>query len=117
MPLRDLPQSIRDRYEVHEWMHATAILRSDFPDEWQDVIDVLNAFRLCKSFITTPGGRKAHVSGFIDDFLYQRCWLERCFDTSIKIDEHELESPTHSVDCFKNRAALEIEWNNRNRYG
>jgi len=99
MPAHDLPQSIRDRYEVHEWKHATAILRNDFPDEWQDIIDVLNAFRLCQSYITTPGGRKSKVSGFIDDFLYQRGWVEKNFDTSVNVDEQQFQSPTHGVDC------------------
>lgn len=111
MPLSDLPTAIHERYEVHEWKHATAILKADFPNEWQDIIDALTAFRLCKSYITTPGGSKSQVSAFIDAFLYQRGWTEKYFDTSIKIDERELESPTHSVDCFKNRVALEIEWN------
>ena len=26
------------------------------------------------------------------------------------------ESPTHSIDCFKNRIALEIEWNNKDPF-
>jgi hypothetical protein len=27
-----------------------------------------------------------------------------------------MESPTHKVDCFKNRVALEIEWNNKDPF-
>jgi hypothetical protein len=34
----------------------------------------------------------------------------------VVIDEEELESPTHKVDCFKNRVALEIEWNNKDPF-
>jgi len=27
-----------------------------------------------------------------------------------------MNSPTHKVDCFKNRVALEIEWNNKDPF-
>jgi Uma2 family endonuclease len=30
---------------VHEWKHACAILKSDFPEEWSDITDVLKRFR------------------------------------------------------------------------
>jgi hypothetical protein len=38
------------------------------------------------------------------------------FATAIKIDGREYESPTHSVDCFKGRVALEVEWNNKDPF-
>ena len=48
--------------------------------------------------------------------MYKHGWKEKHFDTSIKVDEVEKESPTHSVDCFKNGIALEIEWNNKDPF-
>lgn len=44
-----LPSDIRDLYELHEWKHACAILKTDFPDEWRDLLDLLRAFRLRRS--------------------------------------------------------------------
>ena len=32
------------------------------------------------------------------------------------IDGVTLDSPTHKVDCVKNRIALEIEWNNKDPF-
>lgn len=32
------------------------------------------------------------------------------------VDEHSLDSPTHEVDCFRNRVALEVEWNNKDPF-
>ena len=32
------------------------------------------------------------------------------------MDDHTLNSPTHEVDCFKGRIALEIEWNNKDPF-
>ena len=111
-----LPKFIRENYEVHEWKHSCAILANDFPDEWKDIIDLLETFQLCKSWITVGGGRKSEVSDAIDSFLYKRGWEEKEFSTSIQVDENLIESPTHKVDCYKNKVALEIEWNNKDPF-
>lgn len=111
-----LPQFIRDNYEVHEWKHACAILRDDFPGEWDDLVEVLTNFRWYRSWIAVGGGSKSKVASAIDSALYAKGWVERKFDTEILIDGTGVESPTHSVDCFKNRVALEIEWNNKDPF-
>jgi len=108
-----LPQYVTDNYEVHAWKHASAILSSDFPDEWGDILDPLREFRLRESWLTVGGGRKSKVAAFIDDFWYNRAWREKKFATSVQVDDAVMDSPTHKVDCYKNRVALEIEWNNK----
>ena len=116
MGLDLLPAFIRENYECHEWKHACAIMVQDFPQEWQDIIDLLTSFRLQKSWITKGGGNKSPISKWIDAFLSKRGWEEKQFHTRIVIDESSLDSPTHKVDCFKNRVALEIEWNNKDPF-
>jgi hypothetical protein len=111
-----LPDFIAEHYEVHEWKHASAILFSDFPHEWADIIQLLTEFRLRKSWITKGGGRKSEVSEYIDGFLYARGWQEKKFETGVIIDGQRLDSPTHQVDCFRNKVALEIEWNNKDPF-
>lgn len=116
MAISLLPEFIRTRYEVHEWKHACAILRYDFPNEWKDICDLLVEFRLKKSWITVGGGRKSKVAEHIDGFLYDRDWEEKQFLTQIKVDAAPRDAPTHKVDCFKNRVAVEIEWNNKDPF-
>jgi hypothetical protein len=111
-----LPQKIRERYEVHEWKHASAILKNDFPNEWSDLVELLTDFRLKKSWITVGGGRKSQVSEAIDSFLNNRGWVEKDFSTKVVVDEHAMITPTHKIDCYKNRVALEIEWNNKDPF-
>ena len=103
-------------YEVHEWKHACAILKQDFPTEWNDICDVLSSFRLRRSWISVGGGRKSMVSESIDSALYDRGWVEKQFETEILVDHARTKSPTHQIDCFKNRIALEIEWNNKDPF-
>lgn len=111
-----LPQFIRESYECHEWKHACAILSSDFPNEWTDIVEVSTAFRFRKSWISVGGGRKSLVSTQIDSALYARGWVEKQFQTQIIVDDVVSESPTHKVDCFKNGVALEVEWNNKDPF-
>lgn len=116
MGIELLPQRILNKYMVQEWKHACAILKNDFPNEWNDIIELLDNFKLCKSWITEAGGRKSKVSEFIDTFLYAKGWQEKQFNTAIHVDDQKMASPTHKVDCYKNRIALEIEWNNKDPF-
>ena len=45
MSLENLPQDILDLYDVHEYRHAVAILQADFPNEYNDIINMLTAFK------------------------------------------------------------------------
>jgi hypothetical protein len=45
-----------------------------------------------------------------------RGWRPKEFDTKILIDGEPIESPTHEVDCFKDKVALELEWNNKTEF-
>jgi len=116
MIVAGFPAFIRDNYEIHEWRHACAILRQDFRQEYDDLVDVLTRFRLRKSHIAVGGGRKSEVAHWIDRELSAKGWLEKKFHTSITVDDNVMESPTHAVDCFKNKVAVEIEWNNKDPF-
>lgn len=111
-----LPDFIRSHYEVHEWKHASAILAADFPAEWEDLKTVLTSFRLRKSWINVGGGRKSKVSGALDSEFYKRGWVEKKFNTRVIVDDREMNSPTHKVDCFRNGVGIEVEWNNKDPF-
>jgi len=111
-----VPLNIRQKYEIHEWKYACAILANDFVSEWNDVIDLLNGFRFRRSWISRGGGRKSEVSNAIDSFLHSRGWVEKEFATYVRVDEEIMNSPTHKIDCYRNKVALEIEWNNKDPF-
>jgi hypothetical protein len=111
-----VPKDITERYFVQEWRHGIAILSAAHPEEWKDILDALRAFRLLRSDILKPGGAKSDISGKIDGALTARGWQEKGFDTKIIVDDVTHPSPTHKVDCYKNRIALEVEWNNKDPF-
>jgi hypothetical protein len=116
MSIELLPPIIRKKYEVHEWKHACAVLERDFPSEWKDILQVLTAFRLKKSYVMTPGGGLSPISQVINREFSRRGWEEKGFDTKVIVDKQKYESPTHKIDCYKNGVALEIEWNNKDPF-
>ncbi|MCW1920151.1 BglII/BstYI family type II restriction endonuclease [Rhodobacter sp. KR11] len=116
MLMTRLPHFVRENYECHEWKHASAILSQDFQHEWSDLMDLLTVLRLRKSWIVKGGGNKSQLAVFVDEFLSDRGWREKQFQTAIEVDGYRIDSPTHKVDCFKNKVALELEWNNKDPF-
>ena len=111
-----VPEDLRQLYHVREWRNATGVLQTACPQEWQDIIAVLRAFRLLRSAVETAGGSKSPIANQIDAAFYGRGWVEKQFRTAIMIDDTIRESPTHKVDCFKGRVAVELEWNNKDPF-
>ena len=111
-----LPPDIQHLYEVHEWRNATAVLKEACNPEWEEILDALRKFKLHRSEILTPGGRRSLIVERLEAPLKTSDWLEKKFETSILVDAVELNSPTHKVDCFKGKVALEVEWNNKDPF-
>lgn len=111
-----VPPDIVARYEVHEWRNGLAILGAAHPQEWRNIVEVLRGFRLLKSNVMQPGGSKGLISSKLDSHFTRLGWAEKKFDTKIVVDTAEHIAPTHKVDCYKNRVALEVEWNNKDPF-
>jgi hypothetical protein len=111
-----IPPDLLDKYHVKEWRNATGILTTACGAEWKEVVQVLRDFRLLKSEVRVGGGNKSLISQRIDKPLYAKGWVEKNFQTAIIVDTHQIDSPTHSVDCFKGGVAVEMEWNNKDPF-
>src|SRR5208282_6067141 len=111
-----VPADIVARYEVHEWRNGLAILAAAHPKEWRDIVEVLRGFKLLRSDVMKPGGSKGLISSKLDTHFTRLGWAEKKFDTKIAVDTAEHIAPTHKVDCYRNRVALEVEWNNKDPF-
>jgi len=116
MGLKSIPQQVRDKFHIDERGHASAILASDYPHEFKDIMECLDGFVLRKSHILTPGGGRSPISTALDRFLQERGWKEESFDIKITIDGKPVPIPTHKIDNFKNEVGLEVEWNNKTEF-
>lgn len=111
-----VPKDLRELYLVREWRNAAGVLKTACPQEWDEILEVLRNFRLLRSEIVAAGKNRSPISRQIDGAFYKRGWVEKKFSTAIKLDDVEVESPTHSVDCLKGGVALEVEWNNKDPF-
>ena len=114
--MQQLPKFIDEHYEVHEWKHASAILQRDFPDEWAEILAILQGFRVRRSHVVVGGGGRSKITQSLDSEFYSRGWEEKKWETRIVVDDIATETPTHKVDCYKNRVAVEIEWSNKDPF-
>lgn len=110
------PQRLHEKYIIDEREHASAILKTDFPSEFKDIVECLDSFTLKRSAVLTPGGGRSPIPAEIDGFFAARGWKEQKFDTKIVVDGNEIPSPTHKIDNFKNRVGVEVEWNNKTEF-
>jgi hypothetical protein len=111
-----IPADIVDLYQAYEWRNAVGVLATACPAEWADIQTALRAFRLHRSEILTAGGSRSSIVERLERPLKDAGWVERQFATAIVVDGAQRDSPTHSVDCFKGRVALEVEWNNKDPF-
>lgn len=77
---------------------------------------MLGEFRLRRSEFAAKGKNKSLIARRLDGAFYRRGWTEKKFSTSIVVDNKSFDSPTHEIDCFKGRVALEVEWNNKDPF-
>jgi hypothetical protein len=111
-----VPPAVAAAYEVHEWRNAMGVLLTACPGEWAEVEQALNSFQLYRSEILKAGGNRSIIVDRLERPLKELGWIEKQFATSIMVDGEHRDSPTHSIDCFKGRVALEVEWNNKDPF-
>jgi len=111
-----LSAAFQAKFEVFDWKNALTLLKAVHPEEFGQLISTLDAFVLKRSDLTEGGGNKSRIARALDGRLLEQGWIEHKFDTKILVDGKQFDSPTHKVDCFKNRVALEVEWNNKDPF-
>lgn len=111
-----VPNDVQAVYDVHEWRNAAGVLATSSPNEWGDIQQALRSFRLHRSEVAARGKNRSAIVKRFEHPLGKAGWIEKQFRTAIEIDGISTPSPTHKVDCFKGRVALEVEWNAKDTF-
>lgn len=117
-----LPSKARDYWSFMETNSASAVMKAVCPDEWDDIVSVLAAYRLESRFWLRAGGNRGDIAEQIDNAFHSKGWQETRLDLSTKgllfskdsekIGElPEVYQEGYLVDNFKNRVVLDVEWN------
>lgn len=110
-----LPEDISKLYEIHDFKHAAAILANEFPDEFQEICEVLRGFRFTISDITQAGGNESLIPKKFSEILRPKNWLEKQLKAKLVVDENVVSMDTHKVDYIKGRIAFDLEWNSKDQ--
>lgn len=116
-----IPPNLPNLYEIHDYGHAAGILKSEFPTEFNDIIDALTKFRIKKADITAKGGNESNIPKALSAILRPLGWKEEklTVETSVKLSSGgkvRVKSPdTHKVDYIKGKVALDLEWNSKDQ--
>lgn len=124
--------TVGTRYRMIEVRNAAAILQAVAPRELNDLSDVLADFQLLVNHLLEAGGSKSRAAKELDEQFRQRGWRETHLQLNVEgtltkqpwaedssgrrrasadISTIYSRGETHKVDNFKERVAIEVEWN------
>lgn len=118
-----LASDIRSRYEFHEVRSACAVMKAVSPEEWDDIVDVLDSFSFSANLLLRAGGNNSEMAETLNHAFRNRGWKECAyeFETRGKISFRESGVPdkclgtmndaSYWVDNRKGRVLVDIEWN------
>lgn len=119
-----VPADLKELYEVQDYKHAAAILAVEFPEEFDEICNVLRSFRFQESDILIGGGNESRIPKLFSDILRPMGWNEKNLDAELYVFEIRGKSKTlkstlkhgsHLVDYLKGRVAFDLEWNSKDQ--
>jgi len=120
--------AVRNKFELHSYRNAVSILSRSFPDQFQQIVDVLEAFEITEQMIREPGGSKGPIAKYVDT-LFSDDWIETRISADLHVkllhatqhdrilDEYMKQGylDGHRIDFVSGRVALDLEWNSKDQ--
>lgn len=123
-----IPPELLARYTWVETRNAAAVLSASNPEQFVDLVSVLEGFHLYDSDILVAGGNRGQIAIRLDSAFEQRGWDAVRINTTSRLegrrktknfsrdyDDHfltqEVRNEGFEVDNMKGRVALDVEWN------
>lgn len=117
-----MPSQVRDKYHLLETYSACSAIKGTAPDEWADVLAVLEEFSLDPAHWMKAGGNRGDIAAAIDAAFGQRGWAETRIDVEtrgIYLDRRKqiveetapIMQEGYLVDNRKGKVVVDVEWN------
>jgi len=124
---RVFPKPILGRYEFAEVRNAASAIAGTNPDEFRDIVEVLDNFWLTLPSLTDPGKNKGVIASTLDTAFRKLGWREAGHETETtltmriepyigagektpQIRTYKFTTSGHKVDNVRGRVALDVEW-------
>ena len=123
-----ITQSLRDRYDFHNFNHAVEIMALAYDNEFREIMSALEDFSLSKDDLIAAGGNESSIPKKLSSFLRPRAWQEVKIsgDLIVRLNYRNSSEAAeekiikdfiggHNIDYVKNRVALDLEWNSKDQ--
>ena len=108
--------ALHQKYEIHDFKHAAAILAFEFPTEFAEICRALMKFKLDITDITEKGGNESKIPKKFSSILRPLGWKQVKLTAKLVVDSDKVVShDTHKVDYVKGRVAFDLEWNSKDQ--
>ena len=121
-------KEILEKYEIYNYYHAAEILSMAYPEEFKDLLDVLNGVHISIDDLLTAGGNESPIPPKYKEILFPRGWAETRVhgDLNLQLDIRSGETSSqeiklsdyingYNIDFFKNKIAIDTEWNSKDQ--
>ena len=118
-------------YEVIDHRNASGILHASCPEEFEDLIEAFDAFRIEKADLMKSGGNESDIPKKLSALLRDKGWKETSIsgDLLLKLKSKRTNGKGfeerntiieeflggHKIDYVKNRVAFDLEWNSKDQ--
>ncbi|QIE47602.1 restriction endonuclease [Pseudohalocynthiibacter aestuariivivens] len=123
-----LPADILEKYEVFSYRNAAGILKSSFPDQYDQLLSALRKFEITTTMIKSPGGSKSDIAFYVDTLLDEQ-WNETRItaDLHVKLLHAKQKNRVlseytragfldgHRIDFVNGKVAFDFEWNSKDQ--
>lgn len=125
---RYFPQPVREKFEIHSYRNAAAILSENFPDELRQIVRALEVFEITTTMIRLPGGSKGPIAKYVDTLFTAPDWQETRITADLHVKLLSAKSDKvlheyiragyldgHRIDFVSGRVAIDLEWNSKDQ--
>ncbi len=118
-----IPDDISKLYEVHDFRHAAAILKTEFPAQFEDICKALRGFCITKEDVIKSGGNESEIPKKFAQILNPLGWEEKKLTAKVIVEtetkqedqREEISQDSHKVDYINGRVAVDVEWNSKDQ--
>ncbi len=119
---------IRNRFELISYRNASAILKMNYPDQFDQLSSVLESFEISETMIRKPGGSKGPIAKYVDT-LFNDDWVETRISADLQVRLNDAKKQNkllykyvrkgfldgHRIDFVNGKVAVDLEWNSKDQ--
>lgn len=125
---RFFPPDVRRKFEIFSYRNAATILSQNFPEQFAQIVRVLEAFEITTTMIRLPGGSKGPIAKYVDTLFPAPDWRETRITADLHVKLLAAKGDTvlreyirsgyldgHRIDFVSGKVALDLEWNSKDQ--